>query len=110
MFKKLCGCLFPYNNSSTDNQAPIPYGDDSLYYIEDRNNIDIKIREHLSKNLYFYENNNKNKEIEECAICLEEFKDKELIIFFNCKHYFHRKCAIAWLEKKKDIICPLCNE
>ena len=53
MFKKLCGCLFPYNNSSINNQSPIPYGDDSLYYIEDRNNFDIKMKKHLS-NIYIF--------------------------------------------------------
>ncbi|KAJ6658534.1 hypothetical protein lerEdw1_019921 [Lerista edwardsae] len=42
-----------------------------------------------------------------CAVCLEEFKPKDELGICPCKHAFHRKCLIKWLEVRK--VCPLCN-
>ncbi|XP_075887712.1 RING finger protein 24 isoform X1 [Nelusetta ayraudi] len=42
-----------------------------------------------------------------CAVCLEEFKQKDELGICPCKHAFHRKCLIKWLEVRK--VCPLCN-
>ncbi|CAH2299445.1 RING finger 24 isoform X1 [Pelobates cultripes] len=44
---------------------------------------------------------------EMCAVCLEEFKPKDELGICPCKHAFHRKCLIKWLEVRK--VCPLCN-
>ncbi|KAJ8358236.1 hypothetical protein AAFF_G00021400 [Aldrovandia affinis] len=41
-----------------------------------------------------------------CAVCLEEFKQKDELGICPCKHT-HRKCLIKWLEVRK--VCPLCN-
>ncbi|KAG5848366.1 hypothetical protein ANANG_G00097720 [Anguilla anguilla] len=41
------------------------------------------------------------------AVCLEEFKQKDELGICPCKHAFHRKCLIKWLEVRK--VCPLCN-
>ncbi|ETE57611.1 RING finger protein 24 [Ophiophagus hannah] len=42
-----------------------------------------------------------------CAVCLEEFRPKDELGICPCKHAFHRKCLIKWLEVRK--VCPLCN-
>lgn len=49
-------------------------------------------------------------EIPSCAICLENFneKDKTLCVL-DCKtnHVFHEKCIFEWLPKHKQ--CPICR-
>ena len=49
----------------------------------------------------FDENNKK------CVICLEDYCDGDIIIFFPCLHSFHKKCIYNWFQKKET--CPLCN-
>ena len=44
-----------------------------------------------------------------CSICLNEFKEEELLIRFSCKeHIFHKHCLCTWL--KNSDICPLCKK
>ena len=40
----------------------------------------------------------------ECAICLEEIKDKKLIVL-KCNHIFHKKCINTWLKKNETCPC-----
>ena len=53
----------------------------------------------------------KDGQMEECAICLEEFKtaDGKQIAELNCnsKHIFHLNCLSKWAEKNNA--CPLCR-
>ncbi|KAL1531443.1 RING-type E3 ubiquitin transferase [Salvia divinorum] len=49
----------------------------------------------------------KEKEKEQCVICCAEFKNGDKVITLACKHVFHSKCIIKWLEVKKH--CPLCQ-
>lgn len=44
----------------------------------------------------------------ECAICLNEFKEKEAVkeIPF-CKHVFHPECIDRWLSS--HLTCPVCR-
>jgi len=45
-----------------------------------------------------------------CTICLEEFKEENLVIKLKCLHLFHQNCAQEWFEK--NILkpnCPICN-
>uniref|UniRef100_A0A3P9NES7 cullin-RING-type E3 NEDD8 transferase n=1 Tax=Poecilia reticulata TaxID=8081 RepID=A0A3P9NES7_POERE len=43
-----------------------------------------------------------------CTLYTEiEFKQKDELGICPCKHAFHRKCLIKWLEVRK--VCPLCN-
>lgn len=36
---------------------------------------------------------------EECAICKEEFKTDEPLMFLGCKHGFHEACMLPWLRQ-----------
>ena len=38
----------------------------------------------------------KDSEVVDCVICMEEFKDEDIILVLPCdvKHYFHKKCVI----------------
>ena len=42
-----------------------------------------------------------------CAICLQKFKGTDIIKEFCCKHIFHKKCLLKWLQNSN--ICPLCK-
>ncbi|KAG9469780.1 hypothetical protein GDO78_019679, partial [Eleutherodactylus coqui] len=72
-----------------------------------------RLRHQTRKELYAYKQvilKEKVKELnlyEICAVCLEEFKPKDELGICPCKHAFHRKCLIKWLEVRK--VCPLCN-
>jgi len=52
----------------------------------------------------------KNKtEATECIICLQDYKDGELICRGKChvSHIAHEKCMLSWVEVKKT--CPVCG-
>ncbi|KAJ9182750.1 hypothetical protein P3X46_006708 [Hevea brasiliensis] len=46
---------------------------------------------------------------DECAICLEEFKEGEKcrMLVPSCVHIFHKDCIDTWLSE--DTRCPLCR-
>ena len=69
------------------------------------NNIDNNNDNNNNKN----DNNNNNKNDndenkEECTICLEEFKNKQILRKLKCGHMFHTKCIDKWLKIHKN--CP----
>lgn len=41
-----------------------------------------------------------------CAICLEDFKVKDVLAICPCEHAFHKKCLVKWLKLRKT--CPMC--
>lgn len=44
----------------------------------------------------------------ECIICYEEFKNEQIIGYFQgCKHIFHEKCIKQWAERSTT--CPICR-
>ena len=45
---------------------------------------------------------------ESCAICVDDFKDKDTVRVLPCKHYFHINCIDEWLTNHSDV-CPLCK-
>uniref|UniRef100_W5KBM6 Ring finger protein 24 n=1 Tax=Astyanax mexicanus TaxID=7994 RepID=W5KBM6_ASTMX len=70
------------------------------------------LRHQAHKELYAYKQVIQKEKVKElnlheiCAVCLEEFKQKDELGICPCKHAFHR-CLIKWLEVRK--VCPLCN-
>ena len=42
-----------------------------------------------------------------CPVCLENFQKDTVIYKLPCKHIFHQKCLIPWLERK--CYCPNCK-
>ncbi|KAI3862490.1 hypothetical protein MKX03_011578 [Papaver bracteatum] len=48
-----------------------------------------------------------NPKIDTCAICLSEYKPKEILKSFpSCNHCFHADCIDVWLHLKSS--CPVC--
>lgn len=42
-----------------------------------------------------------------CAVCLEDFKDGDLLRILPCKHELHQACVDPWLAEHST--CPLCK-
>ena len=53
--------------------------------------------------------NLKDKHMVECAICLLDYKDSDVILELKCdrRHYFHEQCINQWMERNPK--CPLCK-
>ena len=51
--------------------------------------------------------NELNNENKICLICLEEYKNNDLIKKLTCNHFFHSECLKKWLSIKA--ICPTCR-
>lgn len=46
---------------------------------------------------------------EACAICVDDFKDGDVLRLLPCKHHFHQGCIDEWLINHSDL-CPLCKK
>ncbi|TNV80173.1 hypothetical protein FGO68_gene17764 [Halteria grandinella] len=51
----------------------------------------------------------KQKHLNDCIICMAEFKGRDVVYELRCdaRHYFHKACLEDWLKRK--LICPLCK-
>eukprot|EP00927_Polykrikos_kofoidii_P010236 TRINITY_DN14330_c0_g1_i3.p1 TRINITY_DN14330_c0_g1~~TRINITY_DN14330_c0_g1_i3.p1 ORF type:complete len:327 (+),score=51.84 TRINITY_DN14330_c0_g1_i3:102-1082(+) len=43
----------------------------------------------------------------ECAICMEEFEDSQMVRTLPCLHRFHVSCVDKWLRSSRE--CPICK-
>ena len=53
---------------------------------------------------------NKDFENNECIICLEPMVVNDKVKILECGHMYHYDCINKWIEKKKEINCPLCSK
>ncbi|KAI3353142.1 hypothetical protein L3Q82_019695 [Scortum barcoo] len=76
----------------------------------------IRLRHQAHKELYAYKQVIQKEKVKELNLhenglyvqcAWKEFKQKDELGICPCKHAFHRKCLIKWLEVRK--VCPLCN-
>ena len=54
------------------------------------------------------EKDNTEKE-DQCAICLENFKNGDKIKRLPCMHSFHSNEIDSWIQKNENPVCPLCR-
>lgn len=48
------------------------------------------------------------KEQQNCAICLEAYKEGELLTALRCAHFYHVDCLARWFQRSTQ--CPLCRD
>ena len=46
--------------------------------------------------------------LNECSICLENYKKDDMIIILSCNHNFHEPCLKEWTKNNNS--CPHCRE
>lgn len=51
-----------------------------------------------------------NDTTDTCSICLDDFKQDEIIRTTPCKHVYHKECLDKWTLNKKETKCPNCNQ
>ncbi|XP_053311079.1 E3 ubiquitin-protein ligase RNF149 [Spea bombifrons] len=44
---------------------------------------------------------------ENCAVCIENYKPKDVVRILPCNHVFHRQCIEPWLLEHRT--CPMCK-
>ena len=76
-----------------------------LYFISNfSNNVFIKNKAIFNKNKHYNLT---------CPICLDEFKDNDLIYSFKCNHIGHYNCILNMIkhnnQKKIETKCPFCR-
>jgi hypothetical protein len=54
-----------------------------------------------------YTNISEVDDLETCTICIDDFEEGDEVIKLVCKHSFHPKCIVPWLEKSAE--CPNCK-
>ncbi|KAL3109390.1 hypothetical protein niasHT_015235 [Heterodera trifolii] len=52
--------------------------------------------------------NGQSDSIQQCAICLSNYKHGEKVRELMCKHNFHTKCVDVWIKQQNN--CPICRE
>ena len=95
IIKELCP-----NNS---NQAAM----DKIFNDNNSKENNYKIKDKINKmpQIYYEKNKFDNSE---CFICIDEFKENELLKQLNCGHVFHKECLSQWLINMNN--CPICNK
>jgi hypothetical protein len=53
--------------------------------------------------------NTSNIGYKDCSICIEEFKQEDVVTKLPCKHIFHTTCIKHWLCSEK-VTCPSCRK
>ena len=58
-----------------------------------------------------FERDKQQEKAQCCAICIDDFKDKENVRETPCKHIFHEKCIMEWVKTKiEEPTCPQCRQ
>ncbi|KAG8660028.1 hypothetical protein MANES_02G106700v8 [Manihot esculenta] len=70
--------------------------------------VDVRVLEGLPCFTFYSTHLNCNQNRETCAICLEDYKDGEILKVLPCQHEFHSSCVDSWLTKW-GTFCPVCK-
>lgn len=71
-------------------------------------NVDTKMVEALPSFMFSSSHLNDCHAGETCAICLEDYKEGEIVKVLPCKHEYHSSCVDSWLTKW-GTFCPVCK-
>ncbi|CAK7348176.1 unnamed protein product [Dovyalis caffra] len=67
------------------------------WYYRDRSNMDV-----FKERAQGTEDDGKR-----CAVCLDDFEPKELVMLTPCNHMFHEECIVPWVKSNGQ--CPVCR-
>ncbi|KAF7458166.1 zinc finger, C3HC4 type (RING finger) domain-containing protein [Cryptosporidium felis] len=109
------------NQESQGEEEIIEGGDDGFNGVTDhiRNRIDsvhnelsgvpIEIQNALPVSRFDHSrSHNLDDDKKMCLICLDEFKDKQEILWLPCTHCFCKDCIVSWFER--GTVCPICKD
>ena len=122
-----------YNNTDTDTETPLLYSLNiffslaiftftsiqlaKCYYklenyirIQRQNNIITPLNRNINININSINTLVVCDELPDniCSICLDEFKEDDILKKLNCEHIFHKDCLEPWLNNNNRN-CPLCR-
>ncbi|WZZ63930.1 hypothetical protein YC2023_075300 [Brassica napus] len=101
--------LVAYIDGASNNTRFRPASNNTRFRPASKVVVKTLIRKVYTKNIE-KENMNKKKKknsLEECTICLEEFKNGGRVVPLACGHEFDEECIVKWLETSH--VCPLCR-
>lgn len=102
------------NGSYHINSSPTIHISHRNVMIHNINNIMRHITDNISNGIPFDIFNYLPEKIclsdsdDSCAICLQNYKEKEVLTILFCDHSFHKDCVKIWLEKNNN--CPVCRK
>mmetsp|Transcript_13315 Transcript_13315/g.22040 ORF Transcript_13315/g.22040 Transcript_13315/m.22040 type:complete len:305 (-) Transcript_13315:616-1530(-) len=77
-------------------------------------NHDLDLQEESSTMLQLGDVPNGNRQVPaSCAICLCGYEVGDSVVISpnqHCRHCFHAECAVPWLSKKIETLCPCCRQ
>ena len=126
-----------YNNTDTDTETPLLYSLNiffslaiftftsiqlaKCYYklenyirIQRQNNIITPLNRNINRNINININSINTLVVCDelpdniCSICLDDFKEDDILKKLNCEHIFHKDCLEPWLNNNNRN-CPLCR-
>ena len=95
--------LDDYYQEELENELEEEEENDHNNIMKKKSEIILDMDEFQYKHILKYS----SRKEDSCAICLKKFKGTDIIKEFCCKHIFHKKCLLKWLQKSN--ICPLCK-
>lgn len=48
-----------------------------------------------------------NEDGKRCAVCLDDFRPREMVTLTPCNHMFHENCIVPWVKSRGQ--CPVCR-
>ena len=94
--------IFNVNNIDNMTYEQLLDLENKIGYV--KRGISLRKKLGLKTEKYSYKKFNYN----ECVICKEILKEKEIIRVLNCSHIFHINCIDKWFKDNK--MCPICKK
>jgi hypothetical protein len=95
--------LDDYYQEELENELEEEEENDHNNIMKKKSEIILDMDEFQYKHILKYS----SRKEDSCAICLQKFKGTDIIKEFYCKHIFHKKCLLKWLQNSN--LCPLCK-